>query len=174
MNHNVYHIEKQTFHFGGYWLLTGTLFSFIFRPPSLRCRTPIMLFQKDWSRILPPFSLSGLFSVFSDSAAISVMSFFSSQKTEWFHPVLPDIWHFRSGDRIIIRSKHGSFLKNSECCFWHWSQCFIFPFLDTGCLFPCGSAHFGTDSHLLLFVFAAILIFAGYLFHDLYCLKHHH
>ena len=81
-------------------------------------------------------------SVFSDSAAISVMSFFSSQKTEWFHPVLPDIWHFRSGDRIIIRSKHGSFLKNSECCFWHWSHVSYFPFLDTGCLFPCGSAHF--------------------------------
>lgn len=142
MNHNVYHIEKQTFHFGGYWLLTGTLF-FLYLPTSqFEMQNAYHALSKDWSRILPPFSLSGLFSVFSDSAAISVMSFFSSQKTEWFHPVLPDIWHFRSGDRIIIRSKHGSFLKNSECCFWHWSQCFIFPFLDTGCLFPCGSAHF--------------------------------
>lgn len=33
MNHNVYHIEKQTFHFGGYWLLTGTLF-FLYLPTS--------------------------------------------------------------------------------------------------------------------------------------------
>lgn len=82
MNHNVYHIEKQTFHFGGYWLLTGTLF-FLYLPTSqFEMQNAYHALSKGLILILPPFSLSGLFSVFSDSAAISVMSFFSSQKTE--------------------------------------------------------------------------------------------
>lgn len=82
MNHNVYHIEKQTFHFGGYWLLTGTLF-FLYLPTSqFEMQNAYHALSKGLIPDPAPFSLSGLFSVFSDSAAISVMSFFSSQKTE--------------------------------------------------------------------------------------------
>ena len=82
MNHNVYHIEKQTFHFGGYWLLTGTLF-FLYLPTSqFEMQNAYHALSKglipDPATFLPVWFIL----VFSDSAAISVMSFFSSQKTE--------------------------------------------------------------------------------------------
>lgn len=81
MNHNVYHIEKQTFHFGGYWLLTGTLF-FLYLPTSqFEMQNAYHALSKRLNPDPATFLLSGLFSVFSDSVAISVMSFFSSQKT---------------------------------------------------------------------------------------------
>ena len=81
MNHNVYHIEKQTFHFGGYWLLTGTLF-FLYLPTSqFEMQNAYHALSKrlnpDPATFLPVWFIS----VFSDSVAISVMSFFSSQKT---------------------------------------------------------------------------------------------
>lgn len=65
MNHNVYHIEKQTFHFGGYWLLTGTLFFlYLPRPPSLRMQNAYHALSKGLIRILPPFSCLVYFGIF--------------------------------------------------------------------------------------------------------------
>ena len=151
MNHNVYHIEKQTFHFGGYWLLTEPCFPYLDLPVS-RCRTPIILFQKlipDPPRFLPVWFIFGIFGL----CCYLYLGFLIAEADQISSRVTSRYLTLPLRRQVIIRSKHGSFLERFSAASDTECQCFIFPFLDTGCLFTLWKLTSGTDSHLLLFCF---------------------
>lgn len=175
MNHNVYHIEKQTFHFGGYWLLTGTLF-FLYLPTSqFEMQNAYHALSKrlnpDPATFLPVWFIFGIFGLCFylcyELFLIAENGVISSRVTRYLTLPLRRQDYYKIKARIffekfgvllltLVAMFHISFLGyRLPLSLWKRSL----PELILTCCF--------------LF-FAAILIFAGYLFHDLYCLKHHH
>lgn len=117
MNHNVYHIEKQTFHFGGYWLLTGTLF-FLYLPTSqFEMQNAYHALSKrlnpDPATFLPVWFIFGIFGLCCylcyELFLIAENGVISSRVTRYL--TLP----LRRQDYYKIKAR--IFLKNSECCF---------------------------------------------------------
>ena len=175
MNHNVYHIEKQTFHFGGYWLVTGTLF-FLYLPTSqFEMQNAYHALSKglipDPATFLPVWFIFGIFGLCCylcyELFLIAENGVISSRVTRYLTLPLRRQDYYKIKARIffekfgvllltLVAMFHISFLGyRLPLSLWKRSL----PELILTCCF--------------LF-FAAILIFAGYLFHDLYCLKHHH
>ena len=142
MNHNVYHIEKQTFHFGGYWLLTGTLF-FLYLPTSqFEMQNAYHALSKglipDPATFLPVWFIFGIFGLCCylcyELFLIAENGVISSRVTRYLTLPLRRQDYYKIKARIFFE-KFGVLLLTLVAMF-HIS------FLDTGCLFPCGSAHF--------------------------------
>lgn len=174
MNHNVYHIEKQTFHFGGTGCNRNLLFPLCFQPPSwdaerLSCSfkkvepgschlSPCLVYFRYFRTLL--LSLLWAFLIAENGVISSRVTRYLTLplRRQDYYKIKARIFFEKFGVLLLtlIAMFHISFLGyRLPLSLWKRSL----PELILTCCF--------------LF-FAAILIFAGYLFHDLYCLKHHH
>ena len=160
MNHNVYHIEKQTFHFGGYWLLTGTLF-FLYLPTSqFEMQNAYHALSKglipDPATFLPVWFIFGIFGLCCylcyELFLIAENGVISSRVTRYLTLPLRRQDYYKIKARIFFE-KFGVLTSDTGrnvSYFLSWIQ---------AASFPVEALTSGTDSHLLLFCFFAAILF---------------